>query len=55
MFILTIFLTVIQFGILFFLFFKVKKLDNMLEQQLMENNQLMVSIKKLHEKLDDHS
>jgi cell division protein FtsB len=49
---ITILLTGIQFYILIFLYFKVKKIDKMMEQQQVENNELVVSLKQLQEKVD---
>jgi F0F1-type ATP synthase membrane subunit b/b' len=52
MFYLTILLTFIQFFILFYLYFKVKRLDKMMDRQQIESNEIIVSIKRLHEKID---
>lgn len=49
---LDILLTIIQFGILFYLFFKVKTILIMLEKQQMENNQILVILKKLKEQIE---
>lgn len=50
---LDILLTIIQFGILFYLFFKVKTILIMLEKQQVENNQMLVILKKLMEQTKD--
>ena len=49
---LTILLTVIQFGILFYLFFKVISITKLLEQQKIEHNQILVLLRKLMETKD---
>jgi hypothetical protein len=47
--ILTILLTIIQFGILFYLFFKVRTISQLLEQQRIENNEILVALKRTKE------
>ncbi len=47
--VLTVLLTIIQFGILFYLFFKVGKISKILEQQQLENNEMLVIVKKINE------
>ncbi|WP_171016836.1 hypothetical protein [Pseudalkalibacillus caeni] len=49
MVLMTILLTIIQFGILFYLFFKVRTISSMLERQKLENNEMIVALKRLKE------
>ncbi|MFD1737474.1 hypothetical protein ACFSCX_13010 [Bacillus salitolerans] len=48
--ILTILLTLIQFSILFYLFFKVKSIAKIVEQHQVEQNEMIVLLKKINEK-----
>ncbi|MBM6617888.1 hypothetical protein [Bacillus suaedaesalsae] len=45
---LTILLTFIQFGILFYLFFKVRSMSKQMEQQQQDNNEILVAPNKLN-------
>ncbi|WP_404467981.1 hypothetical protein [Sutcliffiella horikoshii] len=46
---LSVLLTIIQFGILFYLAYKVKIISSILEEQQVENNKMLVALKKLKE------
>ncbi|MCT2537699.1 hypothetical protein NC661_11295 [Aquibacillus koreensis] len=49
---LTILLTVIQFGILFYLFFKVRKFDDKFAQQLEQQKAVKALLEQLNQKKD---
>ncbi|WP_167449485.1 hypothetical protein [Halobacillus trueperi] len=46
---------VAEFAIMLYLFFKVRKLEEMMEKQEVERNEMKVSLDRLHEKMDHAS